>query len=59
MTAAVRQTKQQRLRAEFAHLRARYDDGAVSPAAYATIKQIETRIAWSEHHRGREQEARQ
>jgi hypothetical protein len=50
---AIRLTKQQRLRAELAHLRARYNDGAVSPAVYEIIKKIETTIAWSEHHRGR------
>jgi hypothetical protein len=57
---AVCLTKQQRLRAELAYLRARYDHGAVSPAVYETIKQIETKLAWSEHHYSRiaaEQEA--
>jgi hypothetical protein len=55
---AVRPTKAQRLRAELAHLRARYDDGAVSPAVFEVIKKIETRVAWIEHHTATEQDAR-
>jgi hypothetical protein len=51
MSAAVRLSKSQKLRAELEHLRARYDDGQVSPAVYATIKQLEIKLAWSEHHR--------
>jgi len=43
-------TKADKLRAELRLLRARYDCGAVSPAIFAAIKQIETKIAWSEHH---------
>jgi hypothetical protein len=38
-----------RLRAELAHLRARYDDGAVSPAIFKVIRKIETEIAWLNH----------
>jgi hypothetical protein len=53
---AVRLTKAQRLRAELAHLRARYDYGAVSPAVFEVIKEIETRVAWIEHHRATEQD---
>jgi hypothetical protein len=37
------------LRSELEWLRARYDDGKVSPAVYAVIKDIETNIAWAEH----------
>jgi hypothetical protein len=36
-------------RAELAMLRARYDDGAVSPAVYSAIKKLEADIAWCEH----------
>jgi hypothetical protein len=42
-------SKAQRLRAELALLRARYDSGAVASAVYQTIKEIETKIAWAEH----------
>ena len=34
------------LRSELEALWARYDGGAVSPAIYATIKQLEAEIAW-------------
>jgi hypothetical protein len=37
------------LRVKVAVLCARYDDGAVSSAVYAVIKQIETEISWREH----------
>jgi hypothetical protein len=36
-------------RSRLAMLRARYDDGAVSPAIYSVIRQLETEIAWYEH----------
>lgn len=36
------------LRSELMMLRARYDDGAVSPAVYKIIKDLETRLAWLE-----------
>jgi hypothetical protein len=36
-------------RSQLAMLRARYDDGAVSPAIYRVIRQLETEIAWYEH----------
>jgi hypothetical protein len=39
----------QQLRAELKWLRARYDGGAVSNAAYTVIKKIETDISWAEH----------
>ena len=39
------------LRAELAHLRARYDGGAVSPGVYAIIRGLELDLAWLEHHR--------
>jgi hypothetical protein len=34
------------LRQQMAWLRARYGDGAISPGIFATIKTIETEIAW-------------
>jgi hypothetical protein len=37
------------LRDELAWLRSRYDDGAVAPAVYATIKAIEEEIGWRAH----------
>jgi hypothetical protein len=30
-------------------LRARYDDGAVAPAVYRVIREIETYLAWLQH----------
>jgi hypothetical protein len=39
------------LRAELALLRARYDSGAVSPAIYRVIREIETALAWAEHRK--------
>jgi hypothetical protein len=39
------------LRMEWQMLRARYDDGAMSPAIYNVIKELETDIAWLEHRR--------
>jgi hypothetical protein len=41
--------KQKRPQAELALLRARYDSGAVSPAVYAAIKELETEVAWLNH----------
>jgi hypothetical protein len=38
-----------RLCDELAWLRGRYDSGAVAPAVYATIKTLETELAWREH----------
>jgi hypothetical protein len=37
------------LRAQLAALRARYYCGAVSPAIYNVIKQLETEFAWRIH----------
>jgi hypothetical protein len=37
------------LRSELAALRARYDDGAISPAVFAVIRKLESDIAWAEH----------
>ena len=54
--SAIRLTKQQRLRAELEHLRARYDGGQVSPAVYQIIKELETRVGWIDHHRATEQD---
>jgi hypothetical protein len=45
--------KTQLLRFELAQLRARYDDGAVSPAVYQVIREIETQLAWREHSKRR------
>jgi hypothetical protein len=40
----------QHLQEQLAYLRARYDSGAVSPAVYATIKELEKTISWLEHN---------
>jgi hypothetical protein len=37
------------LRWRLLHLRARYDDGAVAPAVYRVIREIETYLAWLQH----------
>ena len=37
------------LRGRLEQIRAPYDDGAVSPAVYRAIKQIELEIAWTEN----------
>jgi hypothetical protein len=37
---------------ELVSLRARYDDGAVSPPVYRVIRDLETEIAWAEHNAG-------
>jgi hypothetical protein len=37
------------LRQQLAWLRGRYDDGAISPGIYHTIKTIEVEISWHEH----------
>jgi hypothetical protein len=36
-------------RAMLQMLRARYDGGAVAPAIYKTIRELESDIAWAEH----------
>jgi hypothetical protein len=41
------------LRHQLAWLRARYDDGAISPGIYHTIKTIEVEISWHEHRRAK------
>jgi hypothetical protein len=41
--------KNERLRAELARLRARYDCHTVSPAIYAVIRELETEIGWAKH----------
>jgi hypothetical protein len=38
------------LRQQLAWLRARYDGGAIPAGIYATVKTIETEIAWHDHH---------
>jgi hypothetical protein len=37
------------LRQQLAWLRARYDHGAIPAGLYATIKTVETEIAWHDH----------
>jgi hypothetical protein len=37
------------LRDELTALRARHDSGAVPPATYNVVKELETEIAWCEH----------
>ena len=37
------------LRSELAWLRARFDDGKVSPAIFTVIREIETSISWTQH----------
>jgi hypothetical protein len=37
------------LRGRSNQVRARYDDGAMSPGVYQAVKQIELEIAWTEH----------
>jgi hypothetical protein len=39
------------LRDEQRWLRARYDDGKISPAVFAVLREIETANAWAEHRR--------
>jgi hypothetical protein len=47
------QSQDNELRAELALLRARYDSGAVAPAVYIVIREIETDIAWIKHQQVR------
>ena len=42
-------TASQILRGRLEQVRARYEDGAMSPGVYQAVKQIELEIAWSEH----------
>jgi hypothetical protein len=49
MSIITRLTKSQRLRSELAHLRARYDCGAVAPEIYGVIRGLESELAWLEH----------
>jgi hypothetical protein len=37
------------LQEQLEHLKARYDGGAVSPAMFKVIKELEREIAWCEH----------
>jgi hypothetical protein len=46
------------LRSELMVLRARYDDGAVSPAIYSVIRQLETDVAWLERRHETERDGR-
>jgi hypothetical protein len=43
-------TEQEDLQGERLALLVRYDGGALSPAIYARIRQIEIELAWLEHH---------
>ena len=45
-------TESQILRGRLDQVRARYDDGAMSPGVYQAVKQIELEIAWCEHKGG-------
>jgi hypothetical protein len=50
MTADTKQTTtSQILRGRLQQVRARYDSGAIPPALYEAVKQMEREIAWSEH----------
>ncbi len=40
------------LRGRLDQVRARYDSGAVPPALYNAIKEMEREIAWTEHKGG-------
>jgi len=46
------------LHGELNWLRGRYDCGAVAPAVYVTIKQLETALAWREHQAHRSAQKR-
>ena len=39
----------QHLQEQLEYLKARYDGGAVSPAMFKVIKELEREIAWCEH----------
>jgi hypothetical protein len=43
--------QQQQLRFELEMLRARYDSGAISPAVFQVVRELETELAWAEHSR--------
>jgi hypothetical protein len=43
----------QQLRFELEQLRTRYDSGAVSPAVYQVVRELETEIAWAQHRRNK------
>jgi hypothetical protein len=47
-------TASQILRDRREQVRARYDDGAMSPGVYQAVKQIELEIAWTEHKGGQQ-----
>jgi hypothetical protein len=50
MTADTKQTTaSQILRGRLEQVRARYDSGAIPPALYEAVKQMECEISWSEH----------
>jgi hypothetical protein len=45
-------TTSQILRGRLEQVKARYDDGAMSPGVYQAVMQIELEIAWNEHRGG-------
>ena len=45
--------RERKLRQELAWFKARYDFGAINPALFAAIKEIEREIGWLEHERRR------
>jgi hypothetical protein len=44
---------EKRLRAELRWIQSRYDDGKVSPAVFAVVKELETQISWAQHNAAR------
>ena len=48
-TRTTRTIKSEVLRGRLDQVRARYDDGAVSPGVYKAVKAMEEEIAWTEH----------
>ena len=46
--------ERRRIEAVLQDLRARYDNGAVSPGVYALIKKLESELAWANHDETRE-----
>jgi hypothetical protein len=50
-TLPVARARYDALRARLDALSARYDSGALDPAIYAVIRELETEIAWKEYER--------
>jgi hypothetical protein len=54
MTPDSKQTStSQILRIRLAQVQARYDHGAIPPALYNAVKEMEREIAWVEHNGGK------